>query len=168
MPYRGKKVKRAPKEVLRDIIEEYMEEIKQAGGIGCKIKVAPGTAVSSLKCSSQWGTAADIHGLQSSGCNPSETRKEKSLHGDVSISDKSNVSHDLQNFHQKPKYEHHGRWEDNERSKHNREKKYGSRSPSRHRNYTQLHDRNAYQRERGGIVERNDTSYHSRSKEHIS
>ncbi|KAJ3697356.1 hypothetical protein LUZ61_001061 [Rhynchospora tenuis] len=31
--YRGKKVKRSPTEVLRDIIEEHMEVIKQAGGI---------------------------------------------------------------------------------------------------------------------------------------
>ncbi|CAA7041108.1 unnamed protein product [Microthlaspi erraticum] len=35
MSYRGKKVKRTPREVLRDIIEEYTEEIKLAGGIGC-------------------------------------------------------------------------------------------------------------------------------------
>ncbi|XP_021898262.1 U11/U12 small nuclear ribonucleoprotein 48 kDa protein [Carica papaya] len=35
MSYRGKKVKRTTLQVMRDIIEEYMEEIKQAGGIGC-------------------------------------------------------------------------------------------------------------------------------------
>ncbi|KAF6175592.1 hypothetical protein GIB67_002604 [Kingdonia uniflora] len=36
--YRGKKVKRSTTEVMRDIIEEHMEEIKQAGGIGCFVK----------------------------------------------------------------------------------------------------------------------------------
>ncbi|KAL5835175.1 hypothetical protein ACOSQ4_014672 [Xanthoceras sorbifolium] len=39
MSYRGKKVKRTTLQVMRDIIEEYMEEIKQAGGIGCFEKV---------------------------------------------------------------------------------------------------------------------------------
>lgn len=34
MSYRGKKLKRTTKEVMRDIIEEYMEAIKQTGGIG--------------------------------------------------------------------------------------------------------------------------------------
>ncbi|KAK3197926.1 hypothetical protein Dsin_021341 [Dipteronia sinensis] len=35
MSYRGKKVKRTTLQVMRDIIEGYMDEIKQAGGIGC-------------------------------------------------------------------------------------------------------------------------------------
>ncbi|GAB4835439.1 hypothetical protein Ancab_000346 [Ancistrocladus abbreviatus] len=35
MSYRGKKLKRTTKEVMRDIIEEHMEAIRQAGGIGC-------------------------------------------------------------------------------------------------------------------------------------
>ncbi|KAF8017635.1 hypothetical protein BT93_H2739 [Corymbia citriodora subsp. variegata] len=41
MSYRGKKSKRNISEVMRDIIEEYMEEIKQAGGIGFFEKGAP-------------------------------------------------------------------------------------------------------------------------------
>ncbi|KAI6692811.1 hypothetical protein NL676_020521 [Syzygium grande] len=41
MSYRGKKSKRNISEVMRHIIEEYMEEIKQAGGIGCFEKGAP-------------------------------------------------------------------------------------------------------------------------------
>ncbi|XP_038989830.1 U11/U12 small nuclear ribonucleoprotein 48 kDa protein [Phoenix dactylifera] len=168
MSYRGKKVKRAPKEVLRDIIDEYMEEIKQAGGIECNVKVSPGAAVSAHECHSQSDVTANINGLQGSGCSVSDTRKEKSLHLDVSTSEKSNMSHDLQKIHQKPKYEHYGHWEDHEGSKHKREKKYGSRSPSSHRNYAQLLDRNEYHRDRGDIADRNDTSYSSRSKEHIS
>ncbi|XP_047325848.1 U11/U12 small nuclear ribonucleoprotein 48 kDa protein [Impatiens glandulifera] len=35
MSYRGKKMKRTTTQVMRDIIEEYMGEIKQTGGIGC-------------------------------------------------------------------------------------------------------------------------------------
>ncbi|XP_044482912.1 U11/U12 small nuclear ribonucleoprotein 48 kDa protein isoform X3 [Mangifera indica] len=38
MSYRGKKLKRTTLQVMRDIIEEYMDEIKQAGGIGCFVK----------------------------------------------------------------------------------------------------------------------------------
>ncbi|KAL6977009.1 hypothetical protein U1Q18_025796 [Sarracenia purpurea var. burkii] len=38
MSYRGKKLKRTKTQVMRDIIEEYMEEITQAGGIGCLVK----------------------------------------------------------------------------------------------------------------------------------
>ncbi|KAL1211581.1 U11/U12 small nuclear ribonucleoprotein 48 kDa protein [Cardamine amara subsp. amara] len=41
MSYRGKKVKRTPRQVLRDIIEEYTEEIKLAEGIGCFEKGMP-------------------------------------------------------------------------------------------------------------------------------
>ncbi|KAA8538945.1 hypothetical protein F0562_025637 [Nyssa sinensis] len=40
MSYRGKKLKRTTTQVMRDIIEEYTEEIKQAGGIGCLLKGA--------------------------------------------------------------------------------------------------------------------------------
>lgn len=38
MSYRGKKMKRSTVQVMRDIIEEYMEEIKQAGGFGNPMK----------------------------------------------------------------------------------------------------------------------------------
>jgi U11/U12 small nuclear ribonucleoprotein SNRNP48 len=41
MSYRGKKVKRTPRQVLHDMIEEYTEEIKLAGGIGCFEKGMP-------------------------------------------------------------------------------------------------------------------------------
>lgn len=41
MSYRGKKMKRNPTEILRDIIDEHMEEIKQAGGVDC-FEEAPG------------------------------------------------------------------------------------------------------------------------------
>ncbi|KAL7185049.1 hypothetical protein ACSBR2_027065 [Camellia fascicularis] len=37
MSYRGKKSKRSTTQVMRDIIEEYMDDITQAGGIGCLI-----------------------------------------------------------------------------------------------------------------------------------
>ncbi|XP_010412782.1 PREDICTED: U11/U12 small nuclear ribonucleoprotein 48 kDa protein-like [Camelina sativa] len=48
MSYRGKKVKRTPRQVLRDIIEGYTEEIKLAGGIGCFEKGMPLQSPSSV------------------------------------------------------------------------------------------------------------------------
>ncbi|KAK8651084.1 hypothetical protein V6N13_140699 [Hibiscus sabdariffa] len=47
MSYRGKKLKRTKLEVMRDIIEEYTEEIKKAGGIGCFVKGAEEEKISS-------------------------------------------------------------------------------------------------------------------------
>lgn len=46
MSYRGKKLKRTTKQVLRDIIEEHMEAIREAGGIGCSVKGEGKVAVS--------------------------------------------------------------------------------------------------------------------------
>ncbi|KAH7840280.1 hypothetical protein Vadar_015070 [Vaccinium darrowii] len=40
MSYRGKKLKRSTTQVMRDIIERYMDDITQAGGIGCLVKGA--------------------------------------------------------------------------------------------------------------------------------
>uniref|UniRef100_A0A0D9W3P6 Uncharacterized protein n=1 Tax=Leersia perrieri TaxID=77586 RepID=A0A0D9W3P6_9ORYZ len=56
MSYRGKKLKRNPKEILRDIIDEHMEEIKHAGGIGCLVDTPGGIALSMLKDNSHEGT----------------------------------------------------------------------------------------------------------------
>ncbi|CAN8269857.1 unnamed protein product [Cochlearia groenlandica] len=48
MSYRGKKVKRTPRQVLRDMIEEFTEEVKLAGGIGCFEKGMPLPSTSSI------------------------------------------------------------------------------------------------------------------------
>ncbi|KAK3143072.1 hypothetical protein QOZ80_4BG0357820 [Eleusine coracana subsp. coracana] len=53
--YRGKKVKRNPTEILRDIIDEHMEEIKQAGGIGCLVAAPEDIAQNMLKSNSYGG-----------------------------------------------------------------------------------------------------------------
>ncbi|MQL70590.1 hypothetical protein Taro_002904 [Colocasia esculenta] len=38
MSYRGKKVKRTTTQVIRDIIEDHMEALKQSGGVECNMK----------------------------------------------------------------------------------------------------------------------------------
>ncbi|KAL6652960.1 hypothetical protein ACP70R_011885 [Stipagrostis hirtigluma subsp. patula] len=54
--YRGKKAKRNPTEILRDIIDDHMEEIKQAGGIGCLVEAPPDIAHNILKNNHHRGT----------------------------------------------------------------------------------------------------------------
>ncbi|CAG7878421.1 unnamed protein product, partial [Brassica rapa] len=49
MSYRGKKVKRTPRQVLSDMIEEFTEEVKLAGGIGCFEKGVPVHSSSSTR-----------------------------------------------------------------------------------------------------------------------
>ncbi|XP_078433860.1 U11/U12 small nuclear ribonucleoprotein [Wolffia australiana] len=47
MSYRGKKVKRTTVQVIRDIIEEHMQEISEGGGIGCNVSESAASAISS-------------------------------------------------------------------------------------------------------------------------
>ncbi|XP_006653289.3 U11/U12 small nuclear ribonucleoprotein 48 kDa protein [Oryza brachyantha] len=79
MSYRGKKVKRNPKEVLRDIIDAHMEEIKQAGGIGCLLDVPGDIAQSKLKHSPHEGT---YHGSY----NPTSSSYDNEVSGLQSVS----------------------------------------------------------------------------------
>ncbi|KZV24293.1 hypothetical protein F511_01775 [Dorcoceras hygrometricum] len=62
MSYRGKKLKRNPTEVTRDIIEEYMEEIKQAGAIGGMSKTAEEIDVSASEYSYGRDSASVVSG----------------------------------------------------------------------------------------------------------
>ncbi|KAJ4790998.1 U11/U12 small nuclear ribonucleoprotein 48 kDa protein [Rhynchospora pubera] len=68
--YRGKKVKRSPTEVLRDIIEEHMDVIKQAGGIWSHQTSAENT--SSKPDDSQKSSALDSYSFYKS---PSPNRE---------------------------------------------------------------------------------------------
>ncbi|CAN6460482.1 unnamed protein product [Victoria cruziana] len=61
MSYRGKKVKRTPVQVLRDIIEDHMDEIARAGGIGCFTKAAAEKGVSASEAMSGDTASADVH-----------------------------------------------------------------------------------------------------------
>ncbi|CAL5034856.1 unnamed protein product [Urochloa decumbens] len=63
--YRGKKANRNPTEVLRDIIDEHMEEIKQAGGIGCLVE-GPAGIQNVLKSNSQAGAHQGSYDFSSS------------------------------------------------------------------------------------------------------
>ncbi|XP_073271833.1 U11/U12 small nuclear ribonucleoprotein 48 kDa protein-like [Primulina huaijiensis] len=64
MSYRGKKLKRNTTEVIRDIIEEYMEEIKQAGGIDSLSKTAEEADISASEYSYRHESASVVSGLR--------------------------------------------------------------------------------------------------------
>lgn len=118
MSYRGKKVKRTLVQVIRDIIDEHMEEIKQAGGIGC-----------SVKASQEMARTAGFHELErrsrtiEAEADPSFLRKplhgeynaNSGVHGDVCNKDVSNTDHIMQKPYNKWKHQEDYRKINNER-----------------------------------------------------
>ncbi|XP_004302118.1 PREDICTED: U11/U12 small nuclear ribonucleoprotein 48 kDa protein [Fragaria vesca subsp. vesca] len=81
MSYRGKKVKRTTLQVTRDIIEEYMEEIKQAGGIGCFERAIEGQGSIPFKLPTATDFTTDDdnrtkRNSESEGGSPSRSRKQ--------------------------------------------------------------------------------------------
>ncbi|WVZ84993.1 hypothetical protein U9M48_031958 [Paspalum notatum var. saurae] len=64
--YRGKKVNRNPTEILRDIIDEHMEEIKQAGGIGYFVEAPAEIIQNVLKSNSHGNTYQGSYNFASS------------------------------------------------------------------------------------------------------
>ncbi|CAM0905059.1 unnamed protein product [Alopecurus aequalis] len=69
MSYRGKKMKRNPTEILRDIIDEHMEDIKQAGGVDCLAEAPGEIAQNMLKTNSHGGAHQGSFYPTSSTCD---------------------------------------------------------------------------------------------------
>ncbi|OVA12978.1 hypothetical protein BVC80_1157g16 [Macleaya cordata] len=165
MSYRGKKVKRSTTEVMRDIIEEHMEEIKQAGGIGCFVK---GSAENEMFAAGSLSvhdmTAANV--LKSNKDSSEPSRGESHDCGKQSYSNhnmsariedpppKDHISRNggLKSSHSQQRREshvHRESIEDHGRSirKNKQEKEYGSRSPERYRSHGS-HEHHRHRRER--------------------
>lgn len=163
MSYRGKKLKRTTKEVMRDIIEEYMEAIKQAGGIGCLTK-GDGGAISTL-------TASPGHDVRNFKPNLNSTSDQqdgyrKLLHNEYKFRDAKpfDVSPSRKE-HQKNNHYSHRHFEDRGTTNGDRyDRDYHSRSPSRDRSHGRSRE-NRSSRRNGGVVEMNEDdrskSYHS-------
>ncbi|GJN11921.1 hypothetical protein PR202_ga30159 [Eleusine coracana subsp. coracana] len=126
--YRGKKVKRNPTEaspkfgsdvcfyllkILRDIIDEHMEEIKQAGGIGCLVAAPEDIAQNMLKSNSYGGpyqgsfdpTSSSSHDKAALGSRSPSC--ENSQHDD-SLGRVSSRSHGKRDSYKILRYETHG------------------------------------------------------------
>lgn len=123
MSYRGKKVKRSKTLVMRDIIEEHMEEIKLAGGIGCFVKGGANTEMFLPGSTSTSDMIANVAELRGSGHNLSEAgrshlhehEKQVNNHCDLRSSrledartkDNLSLSHGLNDSHYHKGPEHH-------------------------------------------------------------
>ncbi|KAI0492633.1 hypothetical protein KFK09_026909 [Dendrobium nobile] len=152
MSYRGKKVKRNPMQVLHDIIEEHMEEIKLAGGIGCNVKMATEIAVVPKFDSER---NKDLE-LQYSSNDAYENRMKKPLHRagslvektseyDSSIDGSSNSC--LSKAHHETRYE---LYEDQHKFEKTKQEtlKYRSGSPSCRSGYSHSSERNSHKMDR--------------------
>lgn len=85
--YRGKKVNRNPTEILRDIIDEHMEEIRQAGGIGCLVEAPADIAWNELKGNSHSGAYHGSYDFASSSSHDKTALASRSSNCDNSCAE---------------------------------------------------------------------------------
>ncbi|ONK60771.1 uncharacterized protein A4U43_C08F22440 [Asparagus officinalis] len=148
--YRGKKVKRNATEVLRDIIEEHMEEIMQAGGIGYDVKDTGELAAFSIDRSPDVINAR-IHEFQHGRYEASE-RKLASPGYDRPLlynNDRSKVINVLQNSRKEQRHDYREHQEGHWRRKHKKEKNYWSENPTIAQKRTDLRDQFTHLGEQG-------------------
>eukprot|EP00268_Persea_americana_P048243 TRINITY_DN5079_c0_g1_i2.p1 TRINITY_DN5079_c0_g1~~TRINITY_DN5079_c0_g1_i2.p1 ORF type:complete len:867 (-),score=147.49 TRINITY_DN5079_c0_g1_i2:110-2398(-) len=155
MSYRGKKVKRSTTQVMRDIIEEHMEEIKQAGGIGCFVKGSTDMGLIQSGSISVGDMTTDIDQFRGR-CSSSERSRnhsrahEKQVHSDHKVTstrledgnakDQLEKGYGLTDSLYRPREEHHvfhDTYDDRKRSisKNNRDGDHKSRSPQGHKSH---------------------------------
>ncbi|XVF57012.1 hypothetical protein PTKIN_Ptkin06aG0168400 [Pterospermum kingtungense] len=170
MSYRGKKLKRTKIEVMRDIIEEYTEEIKRAGGIGCFVKgaVEEGFLPSDLAVTYD-RSEADEHRkgtsniLEAAGDSPRNYRRRS--HYDKHTRSKNFEDSSQNDFEQSRWYEHHD-LEDPRRStcKEKHREEYHSGSSKRHRSHGMSDERRSHRREPDDAESTRATHYESRRR----
>ncbi|KAJ4969361.1 hypothetical protein NE237_016062 [Protea cynaroides] len=193
MSYRGKKVKRTKTQVIRDIIEEHMEAIKQAGGIGCFVKGPSDIGMLPSGSVSACNMAADANDSEKNAFGLIEPSRgnshsyKKQLHydneitytcsGDTLSNDRLSLNNGSRSSHQRQRSESLGHREPPEicrrgidrdsRDRHERE--YSSRSPEYYKSHTQSYERHRRRRERDDEnVARSKYDERSRSSSHRS
>ncbi|KAJ8771695.1 hypothetical protein K2173_026872 [Erythroxylum novogranatense] len=158
MSYRGKKLKRTTLQVMRDIIDEYMEDIMQAGGIGCFGKGDEHKGKSSEPIFIHDDTM-DVNELRKNNSNSDEATRTESALKDVPSRDYGFVQQGNDEYH-----EHLG----TQTRKHG--KRYHSGSPGR-RSHSWTHNRSSYNRERDALeylrVEHPENRIYNRSNHHV-
>uniref|UniRef100_A0A2P2IQL4 U11/U12 small nuclear ribonucleoprotein 48 kDa protein isoform X1 n=1 Tax=Rhizophora mucronata TaxID=61149 RepID=A0A2P2IQL4_RHIMU len=132
MSYRGKKLKRTTLQVMRDIIDEYMVEIKQSGGIGCYEKGAE-----------EEGLLPEFFPGPNLSMSDHELKKSSSDYSkDISSASTIDYKREGQSQHG---YHEHLEYRSSSRDRHGRDSKYGS--PER-RGHGHSSDRGSYLKER--------------------
>lgn len=143
---------------MRDIIEEYMEEIKQAGGIGCSVKGAEEGNVPPSKLLSSHDSSTDTYELEKIMHTSSESRGgsqdlRKELPSDYKVrSTRSDDSYsDDHEQHRRVSHGYDGNLEYHKKSfsrdKHDRE--YNPRSSERNRSDGRSHEQTRHRSKRG-------------------
>lgn len=142
MSYRGKKLKRTTKEVMRDIIEEYMEAITRAGGIGCLTKEDEGPISTFKTYAAHDSTNFKLNDRIRSGQYDGRGKMAQNDHGfeDGKAIDASPSRYNQQEIHS------HGRFEDQGPNSDRNEREYHSRSPSSDRRYGRSKEHRSHRR----------------------
>ncbi|KAG9447922.1 hypothetical protein H6P81_014050 [Aristolochia fimbriata] len=154
MSYRGKKAKRTPTQVTHDIIEEHMEEIKLAGGIGCFVKGVIGNGSGTPEPPSTIEGNVTSGQVQSTSHNFSVGSKRQSHTCEDDASTKAHYD-DL------TKYQFSRRGEQDESYLNERDARYRSRSPHSYRRHRDSHERYRHQKDSGNV----DVMRNTREKE---
>ncbi|XWS58461.1 hypothetical protein CRYUN_Cryun08bG0035800 [Craigia yunnanensis] len=175
MSYRGKKLKRTKLQVMRDIIEEYTEEIKKAGGIGCFVKGAeeegflpsdsPVTYDRAVDADEHRKGTSDISEAARGSPNHYRRRSHYDQHSRSTKFEDSSRS----DFEQSRWYEHHDH-EDPRRSinKEKHREEYHSGISKRHRSHGLSDERRSHRRERDDAESTRATHYESGRRSSIS
>lgn len=171
MSYRAKKVKRANLEVMRDIIEDFMDEIKQAGGIGCFEKGTKAEDTLLLKPSYASEITSDInmskkgnYDSSAAGDSPDRHRKQsRSGFGAHATTFKGYTHKDYEQTKRGLYGDHEPMDDQRSISRDKRDREYYSRSPRHDRSSDWTHHRRE-QNEREGSGTKRHESKHSSSR----
>ncbi|KAH9608885.1 hypothetical protein KSS87_000036 [Heliosperma pusillum] len=147
MSYRGKKLKRSPKEVMRDIIEDYMEAIKHAGGSGDTAKGDPEVSVLTSTNSSALAAKSCKSKHSSRTDTPDDYRIQLDDDYDYCATKHIHTSRRLEQ-HLKESYSHKHSDDRRSTSRDRSNREYYSRSPSSDRRRSRSRDRRSSGRDR--------------------
>ncbi|XP_022746661.1 U11/U12 small nuclear ribonucleoprotein 48 kDa protein [Durio zibethinus] len=175
MSYRGKKLKRTTLQVMRDIIEEYTEEIKKAGGIGCFVKGTEeeGFLLSDSPVTYDHAVDADEHRKGTSNISESArgspNHQKRRSHYDQHTRSTNFEDSSQNDFEQSRWFEHHD-LEDARRSinKEKHREEYHSGISKRHRSHGLSDDRRSRRRERDDAESTRAMRYESGRRSNIS
>ncbi|KAE8664707.1 Detected protein of unknown function [Hibiscus syriacus] len=173
MSYRGKKLKRTKLEVMRDIIEEYTEEIKKAGGIGCFVRGADEEKLlSELPVTYDHAADDDKHrkgtGDISEAARGNPNQYRRSSHNDQHWRPSRFEDYSRNDFEQSRRHEHHDLEDHRKRigNEKHREDHYGN--SKRHRSHRGSDEQRSHRRERDDVESTRATHYERGCRSSIS